>query len=56
MASTALHVRDYRQIPGTLVNNTWEFPNIESINKNNKKTFWKIYVRLIDTRLDISLD
>lgn len=51
MASTSIHIRDYRtEIPGGLSADrlTWEFPIVWSINANGKKTFWQIYVRYLE--------
>jgi ATP-dependent DNA ligase len=49
MASTAIHVRDYRtEIPGGLSDpQTWRFPVVQSVNSHGKATTWQIYVRLV---------
>ncbi len=49
MAATSITVRDYRkEVPGSLSDDrlVWNFPVVESINSNKKKTIWKIYVKL----------
>lgn len=48
MAGKQITIRDYKtQVPGTISqdNNTWLFPQINSVNSHGKKTEWRIHVR-----------
>jgi len=49
MANNAIHVKDFRrEVPGELVENTWFFPAITSVNSHGKATSWRVYVRMVD--------
>lgn len=56
MAGTSITIRDYhKEIPGELVNNSWIFPQINSLNSHNKTTEWRIQVKVFAMRDDIIL-
>ena len=42
-----MYIRDYKtQIPGALHDATWAFPEVGSVNRHGRKTYWRIYVKL----------
>lgn len=61
MSSTAITIKNFRtEIPGGIDpedNTIWAFPQIISVNQNNKRTYWRIIVRIgVETKIDGQAD
>ncbi len=56
MTSNSLHIKDFRtQIPGALIQNTWQFPDVTTTNSHGRIIHWQANVRLFRMRPDIIL-
>lgn len=48
MAGKAVTIRDYKSLPGGLLNaTTWSFPTVKSVNSHSRATEWTLLVRCL---------
>lgn len=48
MASNHVNIKNFRELPGGLVSDVWEFPAVRSINKYGKELSWQVRVWVDD--------